>query len=186
MALTATTLVGNIDAHVTWIQVTSETGFVAKNVLRVDNELMGVQAVKGALIGVSRGIRGTKAVAHNALADAVTGPWTDFPIEMVPSPGSYTYSVSGALTVAPGVHKIIKPVSLAAMTLAAPTTAQEGIVMTIVSLSAYAHTVTYTAGFAGNTTSSDVATLDAIGHTLTILSVDGKWVILALYLTAVA
>ena len=186
MALTATTLAGNIDANATWIQVTSNTGFVAKQLLRVDNELMGVQYVKDALIGVSRGVRGTKAEAHNALADAITGPPADFPIEMFPNPGSYTYSVNGALTIAPGVHKIAK-VAAAAMTLAAPTAGQEGIVMTIVALTtATSHTVTYTAGFAGTTTSSDVATLDALGHTMTILAVDGKWFILGLYLTTVA
>jgi hypothetical protein len=182
MALTATTIAGNIDDFTNTLVLTSGTGFTANRYLLVDAEYMKVQTVNGALIGVFRGVKGTKAVAHKALADAVTGDPGDFPADRSTSrqhTGSYTYSVSGALTVASGLHKIAK-VAAAVMTLANPTTAQEGIVMTIAALTtATSHTVTYTAGFADDTTSSDVATFGSVGDTLTLLAVDGKWFILA-------
>jgi hypothetical protein len=181
MALTATTLAGGINAHATTLQVTSATGFVVGQPIRVDNELMKIQTVDGVSIGVFRGIKGTKALAHGNLADAVTGPWVDFPVEMFPIAGSYSYGANGAITVAPGLHKIIKATSCA-LTLAAPTTAQEGIVLTIVSLNTVStHTVTVTAGFGGLGASFDVASFTVIGDTLTIMAVDGKWMQLAVY-----
>jgi len=179
MALTATTIAGPLDAYSNTVQVVSATGFLVGQPLRIDNEILKVQSINGVLIGVMRGIEGSKALAHNAGANAVTGPWVDFPMEVSPYADSYTYSVDGALTIAPGIHKIIKG-SAIALTLAAPTTAQSGIQMTIAALTTFAHTVTYTAGFAGNTTSSDVATLNATGDTFTIVAVNGTWVVVGL------
>jgi len=184
MALTATTLLAAVDAYTNQIQVTSATGFVLYEPVRVDNEYMKVLAINGTTIDVSRGIRGTKTQTHNALANLVTGPWVDFPVEEFPLPGSYTYSVDGALTIAAGIHKIAK-VAAAAMTLAAPTFAQEGLVMTIIALTtATSHTVTVAAaadavaGFGGAGSSYDVATFNAVGDTLTIVAARGRWYIL--------
>jgi hypothetical protein len=179
MSLTKTTIVGNINAFDTTLQVASATGFVVGQPVRVGNEYMKVQVIVGTMIGVFRGIHGTKAVAHNALADAITGLNTDFPIEMFPyAKGSYTYSVDGALTVAPGIHKL-GSASAMTMTLAAPTTAQEGLVMVILALtSATSHTVTYTPGFGGLGASFDVATLATVGDTLTIMAISGLWVMI--------
>ena len=62
-----------------------------------------------------------------------------------------------------------------AYTLAAPLKDQINTI-TFISTTAAAHTITYTAGFYGNTTSSDVATAAAtINSTLTIKAQGGTW-----------
>ena len=185
MSLTATTLLYAVDNYVSTIQVTSATGFVVGNPVRVDHELMKVQAINGVSIDVMRGIRGTKCQAHNGLANIVTGPWADFPVEEFPRAGSYSYDASGALTIANGIHKIVK-VAAATMTLAPPSRAQEGIVMSILALTTAAHTVTVSvaddavAGFGGKGTGGDAASLNATGDTLTIIAARGRWYILGL------
>jgi hypothetical protein len=100
-------------------------------------------------------------------------------------PGSYTYDVSGALTVAPGLHKIVKDTAGAAMTLACPTRAQEGLVMSILALTTEtSHTVTVAAaddavgGFGGAGASFDVATFGTVGDSLTIMAAQGRWYVI--------
>lgn len=86
-----------------------------------------------------------------------------------------TYTSAGALTILPGVSFIGSGGALA-MTLAAPSLYQNGMVMVIYASTAQAHTVTYTAGFFGTTTSSDVATFGgAIGDNLVIYAQNGTW-----------
>lgn len=86
-----------------------------------------------------------------------------------------TYTSAGAITVMPGVQFIGSGGALA-MTLANPTTAQNGMVMIILAGTAQAHTVTYTAGFGGGTTSRDVATFaGAINDGMTIVANNGIW-----------
>lgn len=178
MALTATTLAGAIDAFQNTLQVTSGTSVTAGQMARIDNELVKIQGVNGTVVTVFRGIRGTKALAHNDLADFVHGPQADFPVEQFPLAGSYTYSADGAITIAPGVHKFIKATALAA-TLAAPTTAQEGIILHFVSLNAVAHVIT--AATSGFTDEPQTATFGgAIGDTLTVVAANGMWHILYL------
>lgn len=171
MALTATTIATAIDAVTNYITITTATSFVAGQYARIDNEYVKVQGVSGTNLTVMRGVQGTQAVAHKALADCVTGLNTDFPIEMFPIPGSYTYSVDGAITVAPGLHKMIKATA-AAMTLAAPTRAQEGIELMIVALTGAAHVVTgvFSTGFT-------TLTYSAVGDTATLVAVEGTWFI---------
>jgi hypothetical protein len=85
-----------------------------------------------------------------------------------------TYTASGAITIQPGVH-FINGTTLA-MTLANPTTAQNGMILIIVSTNASAHTLTYTAGFDGGTTARDVATFGgAIGDNIVIFANNGVW-----------
>lgn len=85
-----------------------------------------------------------------------------------------TYTVAGAITIAPGQH-FINGTTLA-MTLANPTTAQNGMIMVITATNASAHTVTYTAGFNGGTAARDVATYGgAIGDNMVIIANAGVW-----------
>lgn len=185
MALASTTLASAADAMTNTIQVTSATGFAAGSYCMVDSELMKIQVVNGTAIGVFRGVRGTQAVAHTLYALITVGTATEFadvanggPIPtMQKEPRIYTYAVAGALTIAPGLHRIgAGAAEIKAMTLAAPSYADDGLEMTIESASAYAHTVTYTAGFLGDTTSSDVATLAAkVGASMTIKAIGGRW-----------
>lgn len=92
----------------------------------------------------------------------------------------WTYATAGAVTIQSGVQYIGSGGALA-MTLAAPAVYQSGMVMVLQASTAQAHTVTYTAGFYGNTTSSDVATYGgAIGDELVCLAVNGAWRVLSL------
>jgi hypothetical protein len=91
----------------------------------------------------------------------------------------WTYVTAGALTIQNGVQNIGSSGALA-MTLAAPALWQNGTTMLLFASTAQAHTVTYTAGFYGNTTSSDVATYGgAIGDFMVIGASGGVWRVLA-------
>jgi hypothetical protein len=84
-------------------------------------------------------------------------------------------SADGAITIADGVVFITKATA-AAITIADPPAGMDGAVLTIVSKTAAAHTVTYTAGFGGGTTSRDVATFGgAISDGMVIVAHDGVW-----------
>lgn len=88
--------------------------------------------------------------------------------------GGTTYTASGAITIQPGVSFING--STLAMTLANPTTDQNGLIMVILATNGSAHTVTYTAGFGGGTTARDVATFGgAVNDGFTIIAFNGIW-----------
>jgi hypothetical protein len=90
-----------------------------------------------------------------------------------------TYTTAGAITLLPGVQYIGSAGALA-MTLANPALYQNGTVMILQASTAQAHTVTYTAGFYGNTTSSDVCTFGgAIGDNLVIYAQNQTWRVLS-------
>lgn len=67
--------------------------------------------------------------------------------------------------------------SAAALTLAAPTTVPDGTTLTIVSTTAFAHTVTQTTpGFNGGGAASDVATFGAAaGNSISLIATGGVW-----------
>lgn len=89
-----------------------------------------------------------------------------------------TYTALGAITVKPGLS-LINGTTLA-MTLASPTTQQDGMIMAIFAANASAHTITTTAGFNGGTTSRDVCTLGgAVGDGIVIQAWGGVWYVLA-------
>jgi hypothetical protein len=79
------------------------------------------------------------------------------------------YTVNGAIALSSGTHAIAKT-SAAAMTLAAPTAADEGIILRIVARTAFAHVVTVTGG-AGFTT----ITYAAVGDCVELLADNLKW-----------
>jgi hypothetical protein len=189
MAQASTTLAAACGALDNIISVTSATGFVAGSYILVDSELMKIQVVNGTQISVFRGVRGTQAVAHTIyalitvgtakeFADVASGKNTPFDLK----PRIYTYAVAGALTIAPGIHRIgAGAAEIKAMTLAAPSYSEDGLEMLIIGQSAYAHTVTCTAGFYNDTTSSDVATFAAKeGASFKCTAFGGKWTVTAI------
>lgn len=98
-------------------------------------------------------------------------------------------AASGAITISPGTVVITKTGSLAAMTLAAPTAAQNGLIMTITSATAFAHTVTATGLFDDGVTggSKNAGTFAAFaGASMTIMAYEGKWHTLSLKAVTVA
>jgi hypothetical protein len=83
------------------------------------------------------------------------------------------YPADGAITIATGIAKLTKG-SIAAMTLAAPTVAQEGTELTITSASAFAHVVTATGAIQNGVTGGAKTTITFaafIGASITLLAV---------------
>ncbi len=116
----------------------------------------------------------------NTLTGSTASTWAQITEDGLPASNGtrytgWTYTSAGALTVQPGVQFIGSGGALA-MTLAAPSKYMDGLVMVLQASTAQAHTVTYTAGFYGNTTSSDVATYGgAIGDNFVIYASNGAW-----------
>ena len=98
-------------------------------------------------------------------------------------------AASGAIAVAGGTVVITKTGSLAAMTLAAPTAAQNGMILRVTSATAFAHTVTATSliddGVTGG--SKTTATFAAFaGASMELMAYEGKWHTLSLKAVTVA
>lgn len=127
----------------------------------------------------SNGVTVQMCPAVSTLAGSAAGVWGVVRLNGQAYSGyantGWTYATAGALTIQPGVQYIGSAGALA-MTLAAPEKWQDGMTMTLIASTAQAHTVTYTAGFWGNTTSSDVATFGgAIGDQFTVVAIGGVW-----------
>ena len=196
MALTNTTLAAAVVQGDTTIRVTSATGFGDKQLIRVDNEFMaqaGAATGGGTVIPVRRGLEGTAQVAHGLLADVVTGLPGDFPLppagHFVTVPptviGRATLGADTSLTAADypvqDLTYVITKATAAAITVGAPSKAQNGLRLTFRSNTAAAHTVTYTTGFYGDAGSSDIATFAAkAGASMTIEANGGAWGVIAL------
>jgi hypothetical protein len=98
----------------------------------------------------------------------------------VASPTTY-YTASGAIAVGIGCA-VLNGAAALAMTLAAPTSAQDGTVLQIIAETAKAHTVTTpSAGIDG---ASTVLTFAAEGDSVTLQAVNQTWVVTALRGTA--
>ena len=191
MAQTTTTISAAVGATDLIIPVTSATGFTAGNYLRLDNEFMVVTAVSGTNISVrSRGDKGSGAVAHNILAIANTGLDSDLAVQPMGQasqidpqfPTIVTYSAAGAIAIpVQNTMVVLNGGGARAMTLAGPAKDQDGLTLTVLNASAFAHTVTYTAGFYGDTTSSDVITFAAkAGASFICVARGGTWGLLGL------
>jgi len=191
MAETTTTISAAVGATDLIIPVTSATGFTAGNYLRLDNEFMVVTAVSGTNISVrARGDKGSGAVAHNLLGLANTGLDSDLAAQPLGQaaqidpqfPTIVTYSAAAAIAI-PNQNTLVvlNGGGARAMTLAGPAKDQDGLTLTVLNASAYAHTVTYTAGFYGDTTSSDVITFAAkAGASFICVARGGTWGLLGL------
>ncbi len=199
MALTSTTLVSAVTDSQTSFSVTSATGFAVGYQVQLDNESVEkVVAISGTLITVSgRGSNGTAAVAHQALGIVTVGPPADFPnaapgkgLPISPTDeGFTTYSVNGAIALPDkDTTVLLNKAGVAAMTLAAPSAAQEGVTLTIIAGTAQANTVTQTTpGFNGAGTSGDVATFGgAIGDNMVVRAAKGVWYTVSLRNVTVA
>lgn len=192
MAATSTTLAAACALKDQYITVTSATGFADGQLIRIDSEWMEqIGAANGTVIKVARrGLNGSAVKAHTILAPVVTCLKSDTLASgaaqilnpAVSNPTIVSYGASGAIT-PPEVDTIVMldKATGAAMTLASPSALADGTEVTIYSNTAAAHTVTYTPGFNGDTTSSDVATFAAtIGNSMTIIASKGLWGVKAL------
>jgi hypothetical protein len=129
---------------------------------------------------VSTGVSVYLCPAVSTYTGSTAATWAPILINGFPGGSNYrytgwTYTSAGAVTIQPGVQFIGSGGALA-MTLADPSKYMDGMVMVLQASTAQAHTVTYTAGFYGNTTSSDVATFGgAIGDNFVIYASNGAW-----------
>lgn len=90
-----------------------------------------------------------------------------------------TYTANGAITISSGVNVVAKT-SAAAMTVAAPTAAQEGTWMTIISNTDFAHVITFTGStlLDGTTGANLTVTMTAFkGSAITVIAVGTKWLL---------
>ena len=194
MALTVTTLNGAITQGARQVNLTAFTnpatgGISANTMLLVDGEWMRVTDTSlSPTLSVTRGDSGgyspdnppMPASAHNTLAPVVYGLTSDFTgvatSDGVAGAKVISYGVSGAITVPVENSTIyLTKATAAAMTLAGPAKDQTNTV-TVVSLTAAAHTITYTAGFYQNTTSSDVVTFPSTSGACWIFQAkNGVW-----------
>lgn len=192
MALTATTAAAAVSINDQSFNATSASGATVGGVARIDNEFTVITAINGTLISIRRGLDGSKQVAHNLLAPVTFGLTSDFPApgparltQVDPADDAQSYGATGAidptLFTAQRTTVVLTKATAAAMTIVGPSKAQDGIEVTILSATAAAHTVTYTAGFYADTTSSDVATFAAkAGASMTIVARAGTWGVKAL------
>lgn len=98
-------------------------------------------------------------------------------------------SASGAITIAPGTVVITKTGSLAAMTLAAPTAAQNGLILRVTSATAFAHTITATSLIDDGVTGGSKTTVTFAafaGASCELMAYEGKWHTLSLKATTVS
>lgn len=192
MALVRTTLSSAVAASDTSVVVASATGFAAGYVFRIDGEdfKVGKTYLSGTTIPCLRGQNGTAVSAHVSGAGVVAGTGSDW---SVPSPQTdvqypiagrarsvTSYSATGAISLpTPGADAvaILNGTSVLAMTVAAPGKDVEGSLLWIASNGAAAHTVTFTGGLSGASTSYDVLTVNATAPVLLgpFMAVNSLW-----------
>lgn len=179
MALTRTTLSLAALATDRVIQVTSATGFVVGRKVLIEDERTEIVSVDGTNIGLGlRGQGGTKASDHNILSPVIVSDGTvgDWPV----TPKKHamiTYGAAGAIAI-PEYNAVIALVaaSAAAMTIADPSKAMDGLELCIIAQAAQAYTLTNTTGFGAGGGSLDVGTFGgAIGDNIVIVALGGKW-----------
>lgn len=90
-------------------------------------------------------------------------------------------AASGALPVNEPGRSIITKAGVAALTLAAPALADDGMKVQIISTMDQAHTITATGLYLDGAGHTDLATFAAhAGASITLMAYQGKWVVLAL------
>lgn len=186
MALTSTTLSGALTAAGTRANLASATGVAAGSLMKIDDEFVRVAAIAGTWVDLIRGINGSVQCAHNTGAPVCHSLSGDDFSAPLPAPRMYSYTSAGALTVAPGVHLVgVGAGGAIAYTLANPGADQNGILLHVVSMSAYAHTITLATGWGAVSGDTDVITLSgAVGDGFTLISRAGTWAPVATALTA--
>jgi hypothetical protein len=105
-----------------------------------------------------------------------------YPMELAPATFAVTtaptyYTAAGAIPVAGGTY-VINGAGALAMTLAAPTKAQDNMVLTIVAGTAHAHTVTTPANKING--ADDTVTYAAIGDSVVLRAINGIWMAISL------
>ena len=173
----------------------------SRQLMRVDGEDMLIDnvPVSGTCRVLQRGYNGTVAVPHEALAviatSATASDFLDVPAGAVDTRPPYvddiltigvdtTFTAAGTPVTSTTIPLPIKnttyvitKASACAITLITASSAQMGLRLTFINGVAAANTITYTPGFLGDTTSTDVATsASKVGATFQIIvGYTGLW-----------
>ena len=187
MALVVTSTVGNVGLNDTFVKLTAHTtpttsGIGPKEFMLVDGEYMQVtDATLTPTLQVARGALGTLACAHKALAPVVYGLSSDFTgsasTDGRAAAPVLSLSVNDTNVTLPVVDSTIyiTKAGVLAITINGPASDQTNTIR-LVSLTANAHLITYTAGWYQNTTTSDIATFPATsGAVFTFFAKNGVW-----------
>lgn len=214
MAITQTALTADLSATGLTMTVSSGTGFPAvaagpsqNYLVRIDKEYMLAisQPSAGVIKLAQRGYHGTAAVAHDtgakvsvsAAPSDFAGPSAGNSVDLPPYlPSQHTIGEDVTFTAAqiaawgnqPQTFAITKA-GVAAVVLAAPSKAQDGLNLRFTSLTANAHTITAT-GLVGDGASGspeDLITFDAfIGATITLEAQNGIYNVVSNVATVVS
>lgn len=186
MAITKTTLAAALDANALKFVATAATGATVGGLVRIGGETSTITEIVGAQITVRmRGDFGGKVVAHVAGEPLWFGTKADLTLDPAPGTGAAGgvrdikyYAAAGAIDV-PVTKDAVAVIGVGAggahaMTLADPQA--EGVMIHIVSASAYAHTITLATGYTAVSADSDVFTLgNLVGNAVNFMSINGKW-----------
>lgn len=188
MAITTTTTAAAVSATAQSFKATSASGATVGGVAKIDNEYTVITGISGTQINVRRtGDQGGAVVAHGILAPVQFGLWEDFPTagntDPVPEPAYEDNLSIGANGVIPvptrnTVYYLTKGSALSATTFANPGAGQNGLTVTFVGVTDYAHVITTTAVHDGTTGAHTTCTSAAFaGSTLTLVAFNSKWMV---------
>jgi hypothetical protein len=156
---------------------------------------MLVVAVNGTFVSVVRGVEGTAALAHVSGTQVLSGLPSDFlkyqeilQNELVggmsyanrTQPAIFLTGLTDAINPHVPAFYVIKSTAADLMTLAAPTAADEGIIIDIWSDALFAHTLTATSLLAGGTALKTTGTFPAFrGAGMTLRACNLVWHVLS-------
>jgi len=202
MALTGTTLTAAVAPSDLTLPLTSTTGFLPGQPVRLDSEYCYVVSVPSttSVVVRSRGAEGTTAESHRILTNVISGLASDFPVVPAGHVGQGTQATSEddiqtiganvAIIAVPTrntTYIINKATALSATTLAAPTLAQNGLRLTFISTAAAAHVITGTTLFNNGITGVPWTTVTFAafaGAGFTATAVNGLWDVNAIPIAA--
>lgn len=199
--MTSTTLTAAMPANAVSFRVASASGAAVGGYAKVDNEYSTITAINGLVISVrGRGGEGGAAVAHDTLSSVVFLTGTEMPSlapgDLVPAPtddkGVIAVGQDGTIawnTIRRDTVVTITKATAAAITLEAPSAAQDGVTLTIVSATAAAHIVTATGLYDDGVTggAKSAATFAAfVGANMQVQANRGHWTVLSVKGVAVA
>ena len=193
MALATTTLSSAVAIDDNSIVVASATSVSAGRLIRIDDEWMkvGQSYASGTTVPVLRGQNGSITAAHVVTANVTHGTASDFSASPGGSYGAQVlpqqratklYSITATSTLSlpaagEDARVILNGTSVIALTVPVPTKDLDGCLLYIAGNGAAAHTVTFTGGLSGASTSYDVITVNATAPVLLgpFMAVNGLW-----------
>jgi hypothetical protein len=186
MAITTTSLAGDFAITSSTFSATSATGATVGGIAKVDNEYSLITKITGTSISViQRGLYGGACVAHDKLAPVQFGVLSDFPnptnLQTIAEPvqsDNLSVGENGVIVVPirNTTYFLTKGSALSSTTLADPGAGQNGLEVTFVGVTDFAHVITTVTGHDGTTGLSTTLTSPAFaGGSLTLVAYNAGW-----------